>query len=107
MLLEQQGKVDEAINYFQKSVEVNSDYAKGYFDLGRMYFNQAIKMAEENDKLSGAQLAELTDPLYKKAMPALEKSYQLDPSNNDCKRALVNIYYQLNEEAKLKAIEGN
>ena len=107
VLLEQQGKVDEAINYFQKSVEVNSDYAKGYFDLGRMYFNRAIKVAEENEKLSGTQLAELTDPLYKKAMPALEKSYQLDPSNNDCKRALVNIYYQLNEEAKLKAIEGN
>ena len=107
VLLEQQGKTDDAIEYFNKAIAADGAYAKGYFDLGRMYFNKAIKTAEENEKLSGAKLAELTDPLYRQAMPALEKSYQLDPSNNDCKRALINIYYQLNEEAKLKAIEGN
>lgn len=107
VLLEQQGKEDEAIQCFEKAVAAQDDYAKGYFDLGRMWFNKAIKAAEENENLSGAKLAEVTDPLYRKAMPYLEKSYKLDPTNNDCKRALTNIYYQLNEEAKLKEIEGN
>ncbi len=106
VLLEQEGKIEEAIEYFKKAVASNPEYAKGHFDLGRMYFNKAIKVAEENEKLSGAQLAALTDPLYREALPYLEKCYELDPSNADCKRALSNIYYQLNEEAKLNALEG-
>ena len=106
VLLEQQGKIDEAIVYFKKAVDANPEYAKGNFDLGRMYFNKAVKVQEENPTLNNAQLKAKTGPFYRQALPYLEKSHALDAENKDCTRALSNIYYQLNDEAKLKALEA-
>ncbi|MGM9802600.1 MAG: tetratricopeptide repeat protein [Muribaculaceae bacterium] len=105
VLMEQQNKIDEAIEYFKKAVTINPDYAKGNFDLGRMYFNKAVKVQEENPSLNSAQLKSKTEPFYREALPYLEKCHQLDKDNGDCKRALLNIYYQLNEEDKLNALE--
>lgn len=104
VLLEQQNKIDDAIEYFKKAVDANPDYAKGNFDLGRMFFNKAVKIQEENPTLNNAQLKSKTEPFYRQALPYLEKSYSLDKENNDCKRALQNIYYQLGDEAKLNAL---
>ena len=106
VLLEQQNKIDEAIEYFKKAVDANPDYAKGNFDLGRMYFNKAVKVQEENPTLNSAQLKAKTEPFYRQALPYLEKCHALDKDNSDCKRALSNIYYQMGDEEKLKAIEA-
>ena len=106
VLLEQQNKIDEAIEYFKKAVDANPEYAKGNFDLGRMYFNKAVKVQEENPTLNSAQLKAKTEPFYRQALPYLEKCHAIDKDNSDCKRALSNIYYQLGDEEKLKAIEA-
>ena len=54
--------LDEAIEYFKKAVDANPDYAKGNFDLGRMYFNKAVKVQEEDPTLNSAQLKAKTEP---------------------------------------------
>lgn len=105
ILLEQQKNVDEALTYFLKAIEADPEYAKANFDAGRMYFNKAVKAQEENPTLAGAKLLEITGPFYRQAMPLLEKAHKLDPDNKDCKRALLNIYYQLNDDAKYEALE--
>ena len=45
-------------------------------------------------------------PLFEKSRPYYEKAYELKPDEPDYKYALRNIYYNLNDAEKLKAIEG-
>ena len=81
-------------------------YSKAYFDLGRYYFNKAIKVRDENVDLIGDALDAKVNPLYEQALPYLEKAYELDKENLDAKNALRSIYYQLGNEEKLNAIEN-
>gem|GEM_PF-4939431 len=46
------------------------------------------------------------NPVYEQALPHLERSYELDPSNDDVRNALRTIYYKLGNAAKLEALDG-
>lgn len=105
ILVENEKSMEDALPYFKKSVELDSEYAKGQFDLGRYYFNKAVKIIENNPNLTGAALAKRVNPLYEAALPYLEKAFNLDKTNTDAKNALRSIYYKLGNEAKLNAIE--
>ena len=105
-LLEQQVSIEEALPYFKKAVDLDPNNSKAQFDLGRYYYNKAVKIRDEKVELTGDALAKLINPLYEQALPYLEKSYELDKTNFDAKNALRSIYYQLGNEAKLNAIES-
>lgn len=104
-LVENQKSIEEAFPYFKKAVDLDPTSSKAQFDLGRYYFNKAIKIRDEKTDLTGDALAKLVNPLYEQALPYLEKAYELDKGNIDAKNALRSIYYQLNDEEKLNAIE--
>ncbi|MFI3240366.1 MAG: tetratricopeptide repeat protein [Bacteroidales bacterium] len=108
-LYENQGDVEKAFISFQKSIEVNPEYAKGQFDVGRYYFNKAVSKRDEINELTGAAyqtaINEELNPLYHQALPHLEKALELDEDNIDAKNALRNIYYFLNDEEKLNKLE--
>ena len=105
-LVEKQSSIEEAKPYFEEAVKLDPNSSKANFDLGRYYFNKAIKVRDEKTDLTGEDLAKLTDPLYQQALPYLEKAYELDKDNFEAKNALRSIYYQLGDEAKLNAIEN-
>lgn len=108
-LYENRKDSDNAITCFLKAIEIKPEYAKGQFDVGRHYYNKAINMRDEINNLKGAEyqkaVANNLNPLYKQALPFLEKAYQLDPENKDAKNALKNIYYFLGDETKLNQLE--
>lgn len=104
-LVENQKSIEEAFPYFKKAVDLDPTSSKAQFDLGRYYFNKAVKIRDEKTDLTGDALAKLVNPLYEQALPYLEKAYELDKGNIDAKNALRSIYYQLNDEEKLNAIE--
>ena len=101
-----QSSIEEALPYFKQAVDLDPTYSKAYFDLGRYYFNKAIKVRDENVDLIGDALDAKVNPLYEQALPYLEKAYELDKENLDAKNALRSIYYQLGNEEKLNAIEN-
>ncbi len=105
-LVENQSSIEEAFPYFEKAVQLDPTSSKAHFDLGRYYYNKAVKVRDERTDLAGEELAKLTDPLYQQALPFLEKAFELDKDNLDAKNALRSIYYQLGDEAKLNAIEN-
>ena len=105
-LVENQSSIEEALPYFKQAVDLDPTYSKAYFDLGRYYFNKAIKVRDENVDLIGDALVAMVNPLYEQALPYLEKAYELDKENLDAKNALRSIYYQLGNEEKLNAIEN-
>jgi len=60
----------------------------------------------QNSMLTGKKLANLVNPIYREALPYLEKSYAINPRNVDVRNALRDIYYKLGEADKLQQIES-
>ena len=60
----------------------------------------------QNSRLYGKRLADLVNPIYREALPYLEKSYAINPNNQELVNALRDIYYKLGEADKLQAIES-
>lgn len=110
-LYESQKKYDQSIECFEKAIEINPSYADALGNLGRIYFNLAVQKNNEissitdNVKYAEARENEVL-PLFEKSRPYYEKAYELRPGDPDFKYALRNIYYNLNDAEKLKAIEG-
>ena len=94
LLENQNGSIDASYEYFKKAVELDSDFIKANFDLGRYYYNMALRESETQ------QMKELLD----KARPYLEKVYNAEPNNKAAKDALRNIYYNFNEADKMEAL---
>lgn len=111
-LYENQKDTENAFTFYKKSIEVNPEYAKGQFDVGRYYYNKALNLRKEANDLKGAEYQkalEKVKPLYEEALPHLEKAYKLAENDaefkNDVRHALQNIYYFMGDEAKLNALE--
>lgn len=105
IVVEQESSIEKALPYFKRCVELDPNNAQGLFNVGRYYYNEATMVPEKYPRLSGRKLNEKLHPLYREALPFLEKSYELDKSNEDVKNALRNIYYKLGEGKKLQQIE--
>ena len=112
-LFENQGNPDKALEFFLKSIELNPDYAKGHFDVGRYYYNKALEARKKANDLKGNEYQNAIEnnvkPLYLQALPHLEKAYEkaddVADFKNDVRHALQNIYYFLGDEEKLNSLQ--
>ena len=73
--------------------------------MGRFFYNKAME-TRQHSSLYGKKLADLVNPIYREALPYLEKSFAINPNNEDVRNALRDIYYKLGEADKLQAIES-
>jgi tetratricopeptide (TPR) repeat protein len=98
-----QGRLDEAIAEFQRSVEVDPDYAAAHFNLAYAYdqrqrFDEAIAQykkalqLEPNNLFGLNNLGVLYDKkgLYDEAIGVLEQALKIDPSNATVQKNLEN-----------------
>ena len=105
LVVESKEDIYEAFPYYQRCIELNDSNARGLFNVGRFFYNKAME-TRMNSHLYGKKLADLVNPIYREALPYLEKSYAIDPSNEDVRNALRDIYYKLGEADKLQEIES-
>jgi tetratricopeptide (TPR) repeat protein len=84
-----------------------------YFNLGVMYFNAGVAKNKEMNAVDDAKdkdgkiytgLKAERDELFKKALPNLEKAYEIDPKNVDYKSNLKKVYASMNMLEKAKAL---
>ncbi len=111
ILYESQKDNDTAIKYYKQAIEKDAALANAQYNYGRKLCEQAYAIGDESANLTQTEYnkvrAEKIDPLFKEAAQHLEEAYQLDPDNmSDALRYLKNVYYNLNDEANLKRIEG-
>lgn len=106
LIVENQEDIYQAFPYYQRCIELNDSNASGQFNVGRYFYNKAME-TRQNSRLYGKKLADLVNPMYREALPYLEKSYALNPRNADVKNALRDIYYKLGEANKLQQIESS
>ena len=105
LVVENYNDIYEAYPYYQRCIELNDSNASGLFNVGRFFYNKAME-TRLNSRLYGKKLADLVNPIYREALPYLEKSYAINPANQDVINALRDIYYKLGEAEKLQAIES-
>ena len=105
LVVESKEDIYEAFPYYQRCIELNDSNASGLFNVGRFFYNKAME-TRQNSRLYGKRLADLVNPIYREALPYFEKSYAINPNNQDLVNALRDIYYKLGEADKLQAIES-
>lgn len=100
---------DKALECYKKAVELNPDFARAQYNLGRKICEKAYSISDGASNLSQDEYLKLRDeqifPLLREASQYLEKAYELDENQRDALRYLRNIYYNLGDEANLKRVE--
>ena len=105
------GNSEEAISAYLKAIEVKADYFDANYNLGALYFNQAVQgINVANDmwkprmtnKEAAAQKKLETDAkeLFNTAKPYLEAAFAINPEDLQTIRSLKDIYARTGEDDK-------
>ena len=103
---------DTAIEWYNKTLEVDPDYANALSNLARCYLQKAYLYSVEQsstkltDKKKIAKDKEILNGYYNQALPLLEKLRVNCPDKTDLWLTnLINCYYNLNKDDKVKELE--
>jgi tetratricopeptide (TPR) repeat protein len=105
--------LEKTKEYYEKAISLKPEYGDAYFNLGVMYFNAGVAKNKEMNAVDDAKdkdgkiytgLKAERDELFKKALPNLEKAYEIDPKNADYKSNLKKVYASMNMLEKAKAL---
>ena len=103
---------DSAIEWYNKTLEVDPDYSNALSNLARCYLQKAYLYSVEqsstklNDKKKIAKDKEILNGYYNQALPLLEKLRVNSPDKTDLWLTnLINCYYNLNMSDKVKELE--
>ena len=105
------GNSEEAISAYLKAIEVKADYFDANYNLGALYFNQAVQGINEanemwkprmTNKEAAAQKKLETDAkeLFNTAKPYLEAAFAINPEDLQTIRSLKDIYARTGEDDK-------
>ena len=93
------GIYEKAISNFLKSDEIAPDNSTLYYHLGVCYYNIGIDLRESalniSEKERYREIREQYLEQFREAVKWLERSYELDPKNEETISILYQLYYQL------------
>ena len=101
----EKGNFEDAISYYDKVITIDLNYTKAYLNAAALILDKEGPMIEEMNSL-GTSTADYNrydelkierENLYKKAIPYLEKVFELENDNLNAARTLRNIYSQLDD----------
>jgi tetratricopeptide (TPR) repeat protein len=101
---------DNAVTYYQKTIEADPEYAEAYSNLGLVMVMKAQDLSDAastdiNDANYNKDQAAIKE-MYKKALPYYEKARSLRPDNKDLwAQGLYRVYYNLNMATEFDEIE--
>jgi tetratricopeptide (TPR) repeat protein len=105
-------QLEDAEKYYKRVIEIDPKYTDAYLNLSDIILKPDAKivkdmnnlgMSEKEQKQFEALTAE-RKKLFNKAMPFLEKAYELDPTNEVVKSNLKSVYSFLELNDKVKAM---
>lgn len=98
-LYEKLGDKEKAMEFYNKSIEIDPEYFNGYFNIGALYYNNAVEMYEEANKIeilkAYNEAKAKADEELQKAIPMMEKAYEINPEERATLETLQTIYYRL------------
>ncbi|TRX28907.1 tetratricopeptide repeat protein [Flavobacterium franklandianum] len=104
----------DAEKYYKRVIEINPKYANAYINLAALKLEDEKVIIDEMNKLGTSAkdmkryevLKTQRQDLFKSTIPFLQKAYELDPTNIDVAKTLLNVYSALEmmpESKELKA----
>ena len=111
-VLDNLGNAEEAIDAYKKALEVNSDYFDANYNLGALYFNQAVQgINEANDmwkpRMTKTEsdkqkaLEQSAKDLFETAKPFLEAAHSINDGDLETMRSLRDIYARTGDDDKM------
>jgi tetratricopeptide (TPR) repeat protein len=101
-LCERLKDVEGAVVCYNKAMEVDPNDFFGYYKLGLLYFNTGAEYSkqsvDESDHKESERLIDLADTELKKALPFLEKAFELNPKEISTIQALKEINFRFRTE---------
>ena len=92
------GYIDAAKKSYAKSVELDGSNFDAVYNLGALYFNQAVKMNEVANMIDDTKKFEAArdeaDKVFEQALPILEKAYAIQPDDKGVLISLKQLYYR-------------
>ena len=94
---------------YKKSLEIKTDYFDATYNLGALYFNQAVKINDKSnsikdDKLYQAEVKK-ADEKFAVCLPYLEKALELQPTDKNTLLSLKQLYARTGQTEKYKKIK--
>jgi tetratricopeptide (TPR) repeat protein len=98
--------------YYKKASEVNPEFFEAYYNIGAIYVNKAAELQSEASELPLEKNKEYdalnaeADINLEKALPYLEKSFEINPDDIYTRNALKEAYIRLKMNDKLKELNN-
>jgi tetratricopeptide (TPR) repeat protein len=95
------GYREKARESYMQALKVDPNNLKANYNLGLLYYNQAVdkinSLAIDTDLIALEDIQEECKDLFKKALPYMEKAYQLNPKSKETLIGLSGIYFSLHD----------
>ena len=107
--------IDSALGYYQKALELDPNHVDSYINIGSMYIDKSAALYNaanelgfdrESQKKYDIMVAEAKS-FDEKALPYVEKAYELVPGDDAIRQALRTLYVRLKMMDKAKALEAS
>lgn len=93
------GDLDNALLNFQKALELDPNYVDAIANIGRLYYNQGVKIEEESidikDPARKREMDALKNEKIRQALPYFERAYELNMDDAQVQKMLRQTYYRL------------
>ena len=104
----------EAEKYYKRVMEINPKYVNAYINLAALKLENEKVIIDEMNKLGTSDkdmkrynvLKVQREDLFKSIIPYLEKAVELDPTNIDVAKTLLNVYSALEMTDKMKPLKA-
>ena len=107
-LYDKMGKVVEAEKCYKTCLEMDPEFFNANYNLGVLYFNNAVKIYEEASKISDNTEFEKKqaegDEMLKKAIPYMQKANQIDPTDRSSLETLKTVFYRLKMDSQYQEV---
>lgn len=108
LIYRRMGEREKAVESMKAALELAPDEAKIYYHIGAIYYNMGIELTEKSLQTSSIdkylELKSEARAFYERAIYWLEKSYEMDPYDEEIVSILHQLYSKLQMEEKEEAI---
>lgn len=109
-LYDKMGDMGKAQETYQKCIEIDPDYFNAYYNIGVMYYNKAVEMYKEADKIGTpkeyGEAKDAADEVLAEALPYMEKAHEIDPEEVSTLETLKTLYYRMGMNDKYEEVKA-
>lgn len=104
-MLEKLDRVEEAMEIYKKSIELDDTQFTPFYNISVVYFNKGVEMVNKANDIPPSEDAkykaaiEEANNQFRLALPYIEKAYEIDGSQIAIMESLKTIYFRLRSES--------